>query len=151
MFAIDGVKLPSNASKAKSGTRKDYQRQLGKMETAAKKIVDQHRQADTAPSDAAVAAREAKKLARLQTEAQQLRTWLAKHKTDRKGAKGAVRLSNRTDNESAKMATSKGVIQGYTGVAAVDEKNQIIIEAQARGTGFGAETVPEIYTSYRTN
>ena len=111
MFAIDGVKLPSNASKARSGTRKDYQRQLGKMEAAAKKIVDQHRQADTAPSDAAVAAREAKKLARLQTEAQQLRTWLAKHKTDRKGAKGKVRLSNRTDNESAKMATSKGVIQ----------------------------------------
>jgi len=33
------------------------------------------------------------------------------------------------------MATGKGVIQGYTGVAAVDEKNQIIIEAQAHGTG----------------
>jgi len=32
----------------------------------------------------------------------------------------SVRKSNRTDNESAKMATSKGVIQGYTGVAAVD-------------------------------
>ncbi len=36
MFAIDGVKLPSNASKAKSGTRADYQRQAEKMETAAK-------------------------------------------------------------------------------------------------------------------
>ena len=153
MFAIDGVKLPSNASKAKSGTRKDYQRQLRKMEAAAKKIVDQHRQADTAPSDAAVAAREAKKLARLQTEAQQLRTWLATHKTDRKGAKGAVRLSNRTDNESAKMATSKGVIQGYTGVAAVDEKTQIIIEAQAHGTGSEQELLMPVVTAtaaYRT-
>ena len=29
MFAIDGVKLPSNASKAKSGTRADFQRQAG--------------------------------------------------------------------------------------------------------------------------
>ncbi len=28
MFAIDGVKLPANASKAKSGTRADYQRQV---------------------------------------------------------------------------------------------------------------------------
>ena len=37
MFAIDGVKLPSNASKAKSGTRADYQRQVGKMERAAKR------------------------------------------------------------------------------------------------------------------
>ena len=33
------------------------------------------------------------------------------------------------------MATSKGVIQGYTGVATVDEKAQIIVDAQAHGTG----------------
>jgi len=33
------------------------------------------------------------------------------------------------------MATAKGVIQGYTGVAAVDAKHQIIVEAQAHGTG----------------
>jgi transposase len=36
MFAIDGVKLSSNASKAKSGTGADYQRQAMKMEKAAK-------------------------------------------------------------------------------------------------------------------
>jgi len=150
MFAIDGVKLPSNASKAKSGTRKDYQRQVRKMEAAAQKIVDQHRQADTAPRDAAVAQREAKKLARLQKEAQQLRDWLDKNKTDRKGAKGKVRLSNRTDNESAKMATSKGVIQGYTGVAAVDEKAQIIVEAQAHGTGSEQELLLPVVTATDT-
>ena len=33
------------------------------------------------------------------------------------------------------MATSKGVIQGYTGVAAVDDRHQIIVAAQAHGTG----------------
>ena len=33
------------------------------------------------------------------------------------------------------MATQKGVIQGYTGVAAVDAKHPIIIAAQAHGTG----------------
>ena len=32
------------------------------------------------------------------------------------------------------MATGKGVIQGYTGVAAVDDRDQIIVEAQAHGT-----------------
>ena len=53
--------------------------------------------------------------------------------------KGAIRKSNRTDNESAKMATAKGVIQGYTGVAAVDDKHQIIVEAQAHGTGSEQE------------
>jgi hypothetical protein len=50
-----------------------------------------------------------------------------------------VRKSNRTDNESAKMATAKGVIQGYTGVAAVDAKHQVIVEAQAHGTGSEQE------------
>ena len=37
------------------------------------------------------------------------------------------------------MATSKGVIQGYTGVAAVDAKHQIIVDAQAHGTGSEQE------------
>ena len=32
MFAIDGVKLPSNASKAKSGTRAQFEREAAKME-----------------------------------------------------------------------------------------------------------------------
>ena len=57
-----------------------------------------------------------------------------------KGAKGSIRKSNRTDNDSAKMATSKGVIQGYTGVAAVDSQCQIIVEAQAHGTRLGTST-----------
>jgi len=33
------------------------------------------------------------------------------------------------------MTTSKGTIQGYTGVNAVDKKHQIIIDAQAFGSG----------------
>jgi len=32
---------------------------------------------------------------------------------DRQGSRGSIRKSNRTDHDSAKMATSKGVIQGY--------------------------------------
>ena len=68
-------------------------------------------------------------------DAVKLRQWLDAHPDDRKGAKDKIVKSNRTDNESAKMATSKGVIQGYVGVAAVDAKHQIIVEAQAHGTG----------------
>lgn len=137
LFAIDGVKLPSNASKAKSGTRADYRRQLEKMEGAASKMLARHHAADAA--NESPDAREVQKLARLKAEAQQLRDWLATHAQDRKGSKGSVRLSNRTDNESAKMATAKGVIQGYTGVAAVDEAHQIVVEAQAHGTGSEQE------------
>jgi len=35
MFAIDGVKLPSNASKAKSGTRADFAHQAAELKMAA--------------------------------------------------------------------------------------------------------------------
>ena len=139
MFAIDGVKLPSNASKEKSGTRADFLRQAERMEKAAAKIIDKHQQADASKTDAAAAQREAKQLKRLQHEAKQLRDWLADNPKDRKGVKNGIRLSNRTDNESAKMATSKGVVQGYTGVAAVDSQHQIIVEAQAHGTGSEQE------------
>ncbi|MDO8597464.1 MAG: transposase, partial [Sulfuricaulis sp.] len=150
MFAIDGVKLPSNAGKARSGTRKDFLHQAEKMETAARKMLAQHHAADAAPQGEHEAARQARKLERLQQEARQLRDWLAANPADRKGAKGAVRLSNRTDNESAKMATGKGVIQGYTGVAAVDEAAQIIVEAQAHGTGSEQELLAPLIDATAT-
>lgn len=135
MFAIDGVKLPSNASKSRSGTRADFQRQADKMDAAAKAMLARHRANDTLPVEPDLAAKELRQIDRLERETAQLRQWLSDHPEDRKGAKGKVIKSNRTDNESAKMATSKGVIQGYTGVAAVDDRHQIIVEAQAHGTG----------------
>lgn len=139
MFAIDGVKLPSNASKAKSGTRADFEHQASKLEAAAKTMLERHREADRRANEPDLDAKEAQRIARLQTDAAQIRQWLSDHPEDRKGSKGTTRKSNRTDNESAKMATSKGVIQGYTGVAAVDARHQIIVEAQAHGTGSEQE------------
>ncbi len=135
MFAIDGVKLPGNASKSRSGTRADFQRQADKMEAAAKAMLARHRENDALPVEPGLAEKDARQIERLDREAAQLRQWLSDHPEDRKGAKGKTIKSNRTDPESAKMATGKGVIQGYTGVAAVDDKHQIIVDAQAHGTG----------------
>ncbi|MDO9273654.1 MAG: transposase [Rugosibacter sp.] len=152
MFAIDGVKLPSNASKARSEalcvpgtplrgqvTRADFERQAAKLETVAQAMLARHRENDILPAEPDLAAKTARRIERLQGDAAQLRDWLTAHPEDRKGSKGSIRKSNRTDNESAKMATSKGVIQGYTGVAAVDSRHQIIVEAQAHGTGSEQE------------
>jgi len=139
LFAIDGVKLPSNASKAKSGKRKDFVRQVAKMEKAVEHMLSKHRDNDAAAADLDLKAREQRQIERLQAEAAKIRAWLKDHPHDRKSAKGKPRLSNRTDNESAKMPTDKGVVQGYSGVAAVDEKHQIILEAQAHGTGSEQE------------
>ncbi|MDD5250662.1 MAG: transposase [Rhodocyclaceae bacterium] len=139
MFAIDGVKLPSNASKAKSGTRADFERQATKLEAAAQAMLARHRENDALSTEPDIDAKAARRIERLERDAAQMRTWLQAHPADRRGAKGSVRKSNRTDADSAKMATSKGVIQGYTGVAAVDDRHQIIVEAQAHGTGSEQE------------
>jgi transposase len=139
MFAIDGVKLPSNASKAKSGTRADFEKQADKLEAAASQMISRHRAHDSQGTEPLLDTKAAQRQARLSKDAAELRQWLNDHPKDRSGRKGSVRLSNRTDNESAKMATSKGVIQGYTGVAAVDADHQIIVDAQAHGTGSEQE------------
>lgn len=138
MFAIDGVKLPSNASKGKSGKRPDFEKQLAKLEAAAATMLQRHREQDDKGVEPGVDAKALQRLSDLQREAGNLKDWLAQH-PDRKGPSGSIRQGNRTDNESAKMATSKGVIQGYTGVAAVDAKHQVIVEAQAHGTGSEQE------------
>ncbi len=147
MFAIDGVKLPSNASKHRSGTRADFERQAAKLEAAATTMMQRHRAADTAPTEPNPDTKATQRVARLEQDAAQIRAWLATHPTDRRGPKGTLRKSNRTDNDSAKMATSKGVLQGYAGVAAVDSAHQIIVEAQAHGTGAEQELLVPVVTA----
>ena len=142
MFAIDGVKLPSNASKAKSGKRKDFVRQANKMHQAVELLLRKHRDNDAAGAQAELRGREQRQIARLRREACELEVWLEHHPQERKSAKGKPRLSNRTDNESAKMPTGKGVVQGYTAVAAVDEKHQVVVHAQAHGSGSEQELLP---------
>ena len=46
MFALDGVNLRSNAAKAKSGTRKDFQRAARKMEKSVAQMLARHRHFD---------------------------------------------------------------------------------------------------------
>ena len=134
MFAIDGVKLPSNADKRRSGTHAELLHEAERMEKAVTKMVKAHRARDAAKEAPDDAAKERAQIERLQTEARRIREFLARHE-ERRSEKGAIRKSNVTDNDSAKMATSKGVIQGYTAVAAVDSKAQIIVAAQAHGSG----------------
>ncbi len=131
MFAIDGVKLPSNADKRHSGTHAELLHDAERMEAAVQRMLQAHREDDESIKPRTSAA---DRIERLRGEARRIRAFLATHR-ERRSAKGAVRKSNVTDNDSAKMATSKGVIQGYTAVAAVDEHAQIIVAAQALGSG----------------
>jgi len=131
MFAIDGVKLPSNADKRRSGTHAELLHDAQRMEAAVQKMLEAHRDDDDSIKPRTSTA---ERIERLQGEARRIRAFLATH-AERRSAKGAPRKSNVTDNDSAKMATQKGVIQGYTAVAAVDERAQIIVAAHALGSG----------------
>jgi transposase len=136
LFALAGVKLPGNASKARSGTRKEVRSEAKKIDRAVRRMLARHRQEDlTHPCEPSVRTREARQVERLKQETAKLRPWLQAQLADRRGGRGGLRKSNRTDNESAKMATGKGVIQGDTGVAVVDEQPPIIVNAQAHGVG----------------
>jgi hypothetical protein len=59
--------------------------------------------------------------------------------------------SNITDNQSAKMTTSKGTIQGMAFVTAADEKYQIIIGAQGFGMGQEQATLTPIIDRIKEN
>ncbi len=134
MFAIDGVKLPSNADKKRSGTHAELAHEAERMERAVEKILEAHRSRDESKDAGEAGSLDSERIERLQTEAKRIRGFLATN-AERRSEKGALRKSNVTDNDSAKMATSKGVIQGYTAVAAVDGKAQVIVAAQAHGSG----------------
>jgi transposase len=132
LFAIDGVKLPSNASKSWSGTRADFAKKVAKMERAVRYLLKRHRESDERGESGPVPAARAKQIETLKRASRKVKQWL-KHHEDKPGAGGRVKKSNITDNESAKIKTGKGVIQGYAGVAVTDARRQVVVHAQAYG------------------
>lgn len=134
LFAIDGVKLPSNASKERSGTHAELQHRAKRLDQAADKILALHQSADNTTEDTALDSKRQTQLDKLRREAARTREFLA-HATKRTNAKGQELKTNVTDPQSAKMATSKGVIQGYAAQAAVDAANQVIVAADVIGSG----------------
>lgn len=147
-FAIDGCKLPSNASKQWSGTLKELRHKQKKLKAAAEKIVERHRAQDAAEKLSPVVAQEEKKRVTYERKIARIKGFL---KTARKniGPGGNERKSNITDPDSAKMSTNHGVIQGYNGMAVVDAKHQIIITAEAHGEGQEAHLLAPLIEKTR--
>jgi transposase len=132
MFAIDGVKLPANASKERSGTHAELAHRAQRLDKAAAKIIALHQAQDEhgEPLDSQRQAR----VDELKREAQATRDFIATS-PKRVNRKGTELKTNVTDPDSAKMATSKGVIQGYAAQAAVDSAHQLIVAADIIGSG----------------
>jgi hypothetical protein len=134
MFAIDGVKLPANASKERSGTHAELAHRADRLDKAARKIIQAHQRQDAGGDEGGLDERRAQRVAALHKEAQATRDFLARN-APRCNRKGQELKTNVSDPDSAKMATGKGVIQGYAAQAAVDSQNQIIVAADVTGSG----------------
>jgi transposase len=132
MFAVDGCKMPSNASKEWSGTKEELLHKQKKMEKAVRQIIGRHREMDKREKDKGIIEQEEKYVKTMREKAKKIKQFL-KDNADKPGKTGKPVKSNITDNESAKIKTSHGVIQGYNGVAVVDDKHQIIVHAEAFG------------------
>ncbi len=134
MFAIDGVKLPSNASKERSGTHEELRHRADRLDKAADKILTLHQAQDKRGADEALEPKHQARIEALRKEAARTREFLAAN-ARRTNRKGQELKTNVTDPDSAKMATSKGVIQGYAAQAAVDSAHQVIVAADVIGSG----------------
>jgi len=150
LFAVDGCKLPSNASRTWSGTKAELRRKAEKMEQGIRYLLDRHRKDDVCTKEDALDTRERQQIETLTRNSRKIRDWLAANpeKTNRKGE---PLKSNITDRDSVTMKTSHGVVQGYTGVAAVDAKSQVVVHAQAFGTGQENSLLPQVIDDLRND
>ena len=131
MFSIDGCKIKSNASKEWSGPIEELTRKEAKLRRASQRILAQHQAQDGLNEEEVE--HYLKQKAKLDSRAEKIEQLLSCNE-DKIGSQGKPVKSNITDNDSAKMTTSKGTIQGYNGIAINDDKHQIILQAQTWGS-----------------
>lgn len=146
LIAIDGCKMSSDASKEWSGTFKELEQKRDKIKRQIKHLLSEHQKYDKHETrDDARIKRTEQAIETLNAASDRINQFL-KSNSPRMGQGKRPRevKSNITDNESAKMTTSKGTIQGYNGLAAVDKKHQIIVDAQAFGEGQEHHTLQPI-------
>jgi transposase len=149
LFAIDGCKMSSNAAKQWSGTFKELQEKRDKLKRQIRYHMAEHQRLDKSEAADEVRRQRAEQAIDTLNKAHDKIDKFLKSEQPRKGqGKRAKEVkSNITDNQSAKMTTSKGTIQGYNGVATVDKKHQVIVDAQVFGEGQEHHTLKPVLSN----
>lgn len=154
MFALDGCKLPSNASKEWSGTFPELHKKKQKIEAKVAQLLAEQIQTDKGqddpPGPSSSGTSRQQQVEKLQKKAESIDKWLAENQP-KIGAAGRERQSNITDNESATMMTSHGAVQGYNSQALIDAKHQVIVHGEAFGNGQDHGHVPPMLTEALAN
>jgi len=136
-FSLDGCKLPSNASKQWSGTFKELKHKRYKLEQKVRNLITEHEREDKRESSDE---KRTNQIKRINKKIDRIDKFLQDNKPKQGKTKKEIQ-SNVTDNDSAKMPTAHGVIQGYNAQALVDDKHQIIVHAEAIGNGQDHENL----------
>jgi transposase len=126
-FSLDGVKLSANVSKEWSGTFDELNHKRDKLQDKVQRVLAEHALADKQPE--IVIERQKKRELRFLLQVECLNQFLQEQEPKR-GSDGKEIQSNVIDNESVKMPSSHGVIQGYNAQALVDSKHQVILAAE---------------------
>jgi transposase len=127
-FSLDGVKLSANVSKEWSGTLEELKHKRDKLQEKLERVMAEHAQADQQPE--IELERQKKRERRFQRQVERLNEFLKEQKP-KQGSDGKEIQSNVIDNESVKMPSSHGVVQGYNAQALVDSRHQVILAAEA--------------------
>jgi transposase len=155
-FALDGCRLRSNASKEWIGTIHELRRKKDNLEKKVKGLLEEQEQRDKGDDEDEGAGNPSGggdrrgKIEKLQKRADRLDRWL-KDNGAKIGKQGREIKSNVTDNESALMVTSHGLIQGYNGQALVDSKKQVIVHAEAFGDRQDHHLIPPVLDGAKKN
>jgi len=148
-FSLDGLKLSSNASKEWSGKHSDLQQKKEKLKQKVKEAVREQQREDMDGSDGDKT-RQEKRIRRLKRQADRIEKFLAVNEP-KQGKRGKEVQSNVTDNESAKMVSSHGVLQGYNANALVGEEHQVIVHADVFGDGEDSKHMRPMLEGAREN
>jgi len=161
MFAIDGCKLPSNASKEWSGKISDLKKKKGDLEKLLLRIIHQHKELDHSIKAKEIQEpfrktlgedkeRHERHVKRIKAKLQKINQFLSTSEP-KVGPSGQEVQSNITDNESARIKGPHGYIQGYNGIAIADSGNQVIVAAEAIGSGAESGCLPGMLDNLETN
>jgi transposase len=152
MFALDGCKLPSNASKEWSGTFPELHKKKQKIEAKVAQLLEEQMDNDREdfPGPKGSGSNRQQQMEKLQKKVELIETWLAENQP-KLGAAGRENQSNITDNDSATMMTSHGAVQGYNSQALIDAKHQVIVHGEAFGNGQDHGHVPPMLTGALEN
>ena len=150
-FALDGVKLAANASKDNSGRISELNNKKDKIQQKVKRLLEDQIDADKDDDDDfGAGSKREQQIDKLQKQAERIEKWLKDHEA-KIGSNGRELKSNLTDNDSALMYTAQGSIQGYNGQALVDDKHQIIVHAEAFGSGQDAKHLEPMVDGAKAN